>query len=86
MVTKKIFRNGKGNIHFGIEAVRGFSEATKEDVKISLKNIGKRSLWRCTVCNDVHLGARPPKTCPTCKTINAYVKINEKEFLKIIGI
>lgn len=83
MVGKKIFKKGE-SIHFGAEAEDGYSEATKDDVKEAFKK--KKKLWRCTICNDVHMGGSPPKKCPTCKTINAYVKINEDEFKKIIGI
>ncbi len=35
--------------------------------------------FRCTVCNDFHYGNNPPQICPTCSSINAYIKVTELE-------
>ena len=35
--------------------------------------------FRCTVCNDIHVGRYPPKICPTCGAVMAFVSIDEKE-------
>lgn len=45
----------------------------------------KKSLWRCNVCNDVHYGIKPPQICPTCKSMNAFVRIDHEEAWKIVG-
>jgi rubrerythrin len=82
---KTIFRDRNGNIHFGINAPSAdFKKAEIKDVKEILSNLESKKLWRCTVCNDLHIGEIPPKQCPTCFAIDAFVEINEKEFLMII--
>lgn len=58
----------------------------RRDVKKSLEKIGKRKLWRCNVCNDLHLNTEPPKICPTCTTPDAYVEIGLQEFRTVMGI
>ena len=83
---KTIFKNNKMEIHFGINSQEGFISGNAKDAENALKKLGKKKLWRCNVCNDLHLGTEPPKECPTCHTINAYVKISEKEFRNLIGI
>jgi len=35
--------------------------------------------WRCFVCNDIHVGLRPPEVCPTCRVRNAYVEVTPAE-------
>jgi rubrerythrin len=45
---------------------------------------GNKKIWRCTVCNDIHIGMEPPKDCPTCHQIDAYVEISEKELREFI--
>jgi len=35
--------------------------------------------WRCFVCNDIHVGSRPPEVCPTCRVRNAYVEVTAAE-------
>lgn len=45
----------------------------------------KKFLWRCHVCNDIHLGIRGPEICPTCKARNAFARSDLNEALKIIG-
>jgi len=85
-MEKTLFKDKKGNMHFGVNAPEGFAKATKEDVKKSLSNLKGRKLWRCNVCSDLHLNSKPPEECPTCHTIDAYVEINLKEFKSIIGI
>ncbi|MDD5191770.1 MAG: hypothetical protein PHH54_05230 [Candidatus Nanoarchaeia archaeon] len=80
---KSFFKNDKGEIHFGINGGDGFQKIDNFDVKI-LKNLGSKKLWRCTVCNDLRIGEIAPKQCPTCFAIDAFVEINEKEFLEMI--
>lgn len=84
-MNKSIFSNNNGDIHFGLLPADGFNEANEEDVKKALANLGDRKFWRCTVCNDLHIGD-PPDVCPTCSAIEAYVEISEQEFKTIIGI
>jgi hypothetical protein len=67
---KRFFKNDYGD----------FVLAEQGEVVKALKNMKKRKLWRCTVCNDLYVGEVPPKQCPTCMAIEAYVEINEKEF------
>jgi len=43
-----------------------------------------KKLWRCTVCNDLHVGEHPPKDCPTCHNIEVYVEVEQEEFQKIL--
>jgi len=82
----KILTKKNGEMHFGGEAPDEFKNATKEDVKKIISDLGDRKLWRCTICNDLHIGPTPPKICPTCKSIEAYVEIDEKEFMNIVNI
>lgn len=42
-----------------------------------------KKYWRCFVCNDIHLGARPPDVCPTCGVRRAYVEITSEEARQI---
>ena len=84
---KNFFENKAGEIHFGVNGGDGFEKIEKLEIqKIEeiLKNLGNKKLWRCTVCNDLHIGKIPPKQCPTCFAIDAFVEINEKEFLEMI--
>jgi rubrerythrin len=83
---KKIFQDKGGNIHFGLNAPIGFSEATKDDAAKALANLGERKAWRCNVCNDLELSLVPPKECPTCHVKNAYAEIDPDEFRKLIEI
>ena len=85
MNDKKITKSGKGEVHFGVESLDEFEAGTSEDVKSVLGNLGNMKLWRCTVCNDLHVGVGFPKECPTCHTMDAYVEIDEKEFLAVLG-
>lgn len=84
MTKKAITKSAKGDIHLGIETVAGFKPATVDDAKDVLKELGKKKLWRCTVCNDLHISIKPPKECPTCHTKDAYVEIDEKEFKNVL--
>lgn len=43
----------------------------------------KKRFWRCNVCNDIHFGVKPPKTCPTCGAINAFVMCDANEAMKL---
>jgi len=80
---KSFFKKNNGEIHFGVNGGEGFEKIESFDVNI-LKNLGNKKLWRCTVCNDSRIGEIPPKQCPTCFAIDAFVEINEKEFLEMI--
>jgi ferredoxin-thioredoxin reductase catalytic subunit len=44
-----------------------------------------KKFWRCHVCNDIHLGIKPPEICPTCGFKNAYVEVCSEEAQKIVG-
>jgi len=85
-MEKKLFKDAKGNIHFGISAPDGFKPCENADAKKSLAKLGKRKLWRCNVCNDMHLGTDFPEPCPTCLTPHSYVEISLKEFTGVIGL
>ncbi len=39
--------------------------------------------WRCFICQDVHVGHKPPEICPTCGAKNAYVEISTAEAVGI---
>jgi rubrerythrin len=85
-MDKRLYKDSKGNIHFGINAPEGFTPCEKADAKKSLANLGKRKLWRCNVCNDLHLNTEFPDPCPTCMTPNSYVEISLNEFKTMIGL
>ncbi len=82
---KQFFKSENGEIHFGNLAEEGFSPVKIENSEVSviLENLGNKKLWRCNVCNDLHIGEIPPKICPTCFVEEAYVEINKKEFLEM---
>ncbi|HUT27702.1 MAG TPA: ferredoxin-thioredoxin reductase catalytic domain-containing protein [Methanomassiliicoccales archaeon] len=44
-----------------------------------------KKLWRCHVCNDIHLGNKAPEVCPTCGAKNAFVLSDINEAMEIIG-
>jgi ferredoxin-thioredoxin reductase catalytic subunit len=44
-----------------------------------------KKLWRCHVCNDIHLGNKPPEICPTCGAKHAFVLSDMNEAMEIIG-
>ncbi|MFP4545421.1 MAG: ferredoxin-thioredoxin reductase catalytic domain-containing protein [Methanomassiliicoccales archaeon] len=44
-----------------------------------------KRLWRCHVCNDIHLGIKGPEICPTCMAENAFVEIDHNEAMRMIG-
>ncbi|MDP3027016.1 MAG: hypothetical protein Q8N63_04870 [Nanoarchaeota archaeon] len=81
---KNFFKSDKGDMHFGVIMIEGFSSAEKQEAEKLLENLGNKKLWRCNVCNDLYIGEIPPKQCPTCFAIEAYVEINEKEFREMI--
>jgi rubrerythrin len=84
---KTIFKDNKGNIHFGINAPSSdFKKAAKTDVEKTLASLGSRKLWRCTVCNDLCINIQPPKLCPTCFQTDAYVEIELNEFKRLMDI
>ena len=86
MVEKKVTKSEKGEIHFGIESLEGFEPATNNDIENVLKDLGGMKRWRCTVCNDLHIGVGFPKECPTCHTKDAYVEIDVKEFRSVLVV
>jgi len=43
-----------------------------------------KKFWRCHVCNDIHLGIKPPEICPTCGFTNAYAEICSEEAKTIV--
>jgi len=81
---KKIFINTDGEAHFGVTPPEdNFVAGTKEEIEKILSTLSGIKLWRCNVCNDLHIGIKPPKICPTCLNIDAYVETDLQEF-KII--
>ncbi len=42
-----------------------------------------KKYWRCFVCNDIHYGVNPPKTCPTCQAVDAFVESSPQEASKV---
>lgn len=86
IIMKKLFKNPNGDIHFGTNSPEGFVECGKDDARKALEEIGERKLWRCNVCNDLHIGADFPDPCPTCLTEKAYVEISKKEFMGMVGL
>ncbi len=46
----------------------------------------KKRYWRCFVCNDIHIGVKPPEVCPTCNVKHAYVEITAREARTILGM
>jgi rubrerythrin len=38
-----------------------------------------KKFFRCTVCNDIHLGIAGPEICPTCQANKVYVEIDKEE-------
>jgi ferredoxin-thioredoxin reductase catalytic subunit len=44
-----------------------------------------KKFWRCHICNDIHFGASPPETCPTCSADKAYVEMSSKAAQTIIS-
>ena len=84
-MQKKLFQK-TGDIHFGVNAPEGFEDAEISNVEKTLSDLGERKLWRCTVCNDIHIGKEFPHECPTCIQLDAYVEINKKELKEVIGI
>ena len=85
-MQKRLYWNGSGDVHFGINAPEGFSPCEKADAKKSLAKPGKKKLWRCNVCNDMHLGTSFPDPCPTCLTEKSYVEIGIAEFRGAVGL
>lgn len=85
-MKKSIFKDNLGNIHFGLIAPTEFSIGTNTDIEEILNNLDGRKLWRCTVCNDLSINIDPPKECPTCHIVDAYVEIELNEFKKLIEI
>jgi len=83
---KKLFRDRDGDIHFGTNAPEEYTECSAGEVKAQLSNLKKRKLWRCNVCDDLHLGNNFPNPCPTCMTPDSYVEIIMKEFVAVADL
>lgn len=83
---KSIFKDNSGNIHFGVNAPKGFQEGTREDADKVLENLGEKKLWRCNVCNDLQISVEPLRDCPSCSAKNAYIEIELDEFKKLLEI
>ena len=83
---KKVFKNKEGDIHVGFKSPEGYKEGNLDDVKNILKSLNEKKIWRCHVCDDLHIAAFPLESCPTCNQIDAYVEINEKELRNLLEI
>lgn len=84
--NKKLFKNAQEELHVGNLAPKGFVECGLDEFKKALKNLGKRKIWRCHVCNDLSVSIAPPEICPTCFQKDAYTEINEKEIKILLEI
>jgi rubrerythrin len=52
-----------------------------------LLNKPKKKYWRCTICGDLHYGAKAPEKCPTCgHAASDAIEISKEEFLKLAKI
>jgi rubrerythrin len=85
-MKKSVFKDSFGNIHFGVNAPGEFQKGEREDVDRVVENLGEKKLWRCNVCNDLHISKEPLRECPTCYAKNAYIEIELDEFKKILEI
>jgi len=83
--NKKIFKKDE-DIHVGNNAPEGFIETSIEEVEKILSNLGQRKLWRCHVCNDLHIGISFPSPCPTCFAIDAFVEVEIEEIKNLLEI
>jgi rubrerythrin len=46
----------------------------------------QKKFWRCSICGDLHYGAQPPETCPTCHQPGSKAfEITKEEFLAAFG-
>ncbi len=86
-MKKLIFKNKSQEIHIGFNAPENFNLACKKDLdKILFNLVPGQLLWRCTVCNDLHISKNPPKVCPTCFEKDAYIQVSLSEFKKILEV
>jgi ferredoxin-thioredoxin reductase catalytic chain len=44
-----------------------------------------KQIWRCHVCNDIHIGNKPPEVCPTCGAKHAFVGSDMNEAMGVMG-
>jgi ferredoxin-thioredoxin reductase catalytic chain len=44
-----------------------------------------KQIWRCHVCNDIHIGNKPPDVCPTCGAKHAFVRSDMNEAMEVMG-
>lgn len=84
MDKKKATSSKEGEIHFGVNSLAGFEPIAADSLQEVLSDLKGRKLWRCTVCNDLHIGGEALGTCPTCSAVDAYVEIDEKEFRSVL--
>lgn len=85
LANKKIFIKGN-DVHFGrARPEKGYKKGSKDEVVKILAGLGPKKIWRCFVCNDLHIGD-PPEECPTCLTKDAYCEITAQEFKILTGI
>ncbi len=45
----------------------------------------EKRFWRCHICNDIHYGAKPPETCPTCGAKNAFAVCDRNEAMQMMA-
>ena len=43
-----------------------------------------KKVWRCNVCNDIHIGKNLIKICPTCNQKDVYVEIEFSELKNLL--
>ena len=47
--------------------------------------MAEKKFWRCTICGDLHYGAKAPEICPTCfNPRNKAIEITKEEFLESV--
>ncbi len=46
----------------------------------------EKKFFRCNVCNDIHYGTAGPSVCPTCGARYAYVEVDTKEAIYVMGL
>lgn len=86
-MRKSLYRSQKGDFHLGgILPGEDFVPVTLVELQKALAKPGKKQLWKCKVCGDIHFGTAYPSPCPTCKAVEAYEKITLQEAKIILGL
>ena len=85
-MRKSIFISKTGEVHIATIAIDGYRPMQKNELDRFLKKLKGKKFWRCHICNDLFIGKIPPKLCATCKDVESYVQINEKELRYFIKI